>query len=195
LHLQTFPFFGVNPILLDESGKEIKGVGEGYLVFNKPWPGMMRTLFGNHERYQSVYFSKFPGYYCTGDGKLKQYFTIMLINNLLIITGARRDEDGYLWVTGRVDDMLNVSGHLMSTAEVESVLTEHPDVSEAAVVSRPHSIKGECLYCFVTPNNGIPFTPKLSSELVKKGNFPHIFRPPNYENRKKYSDHIKFYLF
>jgi len=118
-------------------------------VFNKPWPGMMRTLFGNHERYQSVYFSKFPGYYCTGDG-------------------ARRDEDGYLWVTGRVDDMLNVSGHLMSTAEVESVLTEHPDVSEAAVVSRPHSIKGECLYCFVTPNNGIPFTPKLSSELVKK---------------------------
>ncbi|KAL4122718.1 hypothetical protein QTP88_015001 [Uroleucon formosanum] len=145
----SFPFFGVKPILLDESGKEIEGVGEGYLVFNKPWPGIMRTLFGNHERFQSVYFSKFPGYYCTGDG-------------------ARRDEDGYFWVTGRVDDMLNVSGHLMSTAEVESVLTEHPDVSEAAVVSRPHPIKGECLYCFVTPNHGVTFTPKLSSELVKK---------------------------
>ncbi|XP_015377784.1 PREDICTED: acetyl-coenzyme A synthetase [Diuraphis noxia] len=145
----SFPFFGVKPILLDESGKEIEGVGEGYLVFNKPWPGMMRTLFGNHERFQSVYFSKFPGYYCTGDG-------------------ARRDEDGYFWVTGRVDDMLNVSGHLMSTAEVESVLTEHPDVSEAAVVSRPHPVKGECLYCFVTPNHGVTFTPKLSSELIKK---------------------------
>lgn len=87
------------------------------------------------------------------------------------MVGARRDEDGYFWVTGRVDDMLNVSGHLMSTAEVESVLTEHPDVSEAAVVSRPHPIKGECLYCFVTPNHGVTFTPKLSSELVKKGKF------------------------
>lgn len=87
------------------------------------------------------------------------------------LIGARRDEDGYLWVTGRVDDMLNVSGHLMSTAEVESVLTEHPDVSEAAVVSRPHPVKGECLYCFVTPNSGVHFTPKLSSELVKKGKF------------------------
>lgn len=96
----------------------------------------------------------------------------MCINNILTcVVGARRDEDGYLWVTGRVDDMLNVSGHLMSTAEVESVLTEHPDVSESAVVSRPHPVKGECLYCFVTPNNGVPFTPKLSSELVKRGKF------------------------
>lgn len=108
--------------------------------------------------------------------KTKETFKILFIStynlknaNQIFYKGARRDEDGYLWVTGRVDDMLNVSGHLMSTAEVESVLTEHPDVSEAAVVSRPHPIKGECLYCFVTPNSGVPFTPKLSSELIKKG--------------------------
>lgn len=145
----TFPFFGVLPELLDEEGKVIEGPGEGYLVFRRPWPGMMRTLFGNHERFESTYFSKFPGFYCTGDG-------------------ARRDEDGYLWVTGRVDDMLNVSGHLMSTAEVESVLGEHPSVSEAAVVSRPHPVKGECLYCFITPNQGVTFTDKLVSELKIK---------------------------
>ncbi|KAG8249114.1 Acetyl-coenzyme A synthetase, cytoplasmic [Homalodisca vitripennis] len=145
----TFPFFGVMPSIMDEEGHEITGVGEGYLVFKRPWPGIMRTLFGNHERFEQVYFSKFKGYYCTGDG-------------------ARRDEDGYLWVTGRVDDMLNVSGHLMSTAEVESCLTGHPSVSEAAVVSRPHPVKGECLYCFITPNQGIPFTDKLVSELKTK---------------------------
>ncbi|XP_034232756.1 acetyl-coenzyme A synthetase [Thrips palmi] len=145
----SFPFFGVQPVLLDEAGKVVEGPGEGYLVFNRPWPGMMRTLFGNHERFQQVYFSRFPGYYCTGDG-------------------ARRDEDGYLWVTGRVDDMLNVSGHLMSTAEVESVLVEHASVSEAAVVSRPHPVKGECLYCFVTPNEGAVFDKKLTDELKKQ---------------------------
>lgn len=142
----TFPFFGVVPALLDENGKEITGPGEGYLVFKRPWPGMMRTLFGNHERFEQTYFSKFSGYYCTGDG-------------------ARRDEDGYLWITGRVDDMLNVSGHLMSTAEVESCLAKHASVAEAAVVARPHPVKGECLYCFVTLNQGIKFTDKLSSEL------------------------------
>lgn len=145
----SFPFFGVVPILLDEQGKEIEGPGEGYLVFKRPWPGMMRTLFGNHDRFEQTYFSKFPGYYCTGDG-------------------ARRDEDGYLWVTGRVDDMLNVSGHLMSTAEVESCLTEHPCVSESAVVSRPHSVKGECLYCFITPNQGSSFSENLVKELKQQ---------------------------
>nr|CAD7256722.1 unnamed protein product [Timema shepardi] len=145
----TFPFFGVLPALLDESGKEIHGAGEGYLVFRRPWPGMMRTLYGNHERFETTYFKKFPGYYCTGDG-------------------ARRDEDGYLWVTGRVDDMLNVSGHLLSTAEVESTLVEHPQVAEAAVVSQPHPVKGECLYCFITPNDGVPFSQKLTDELKKK---------------------------
>lgn len=90
-------------------------------------------------------------------------------NSIISCTGARRDEDGYLWVTGRVDDMLNVSGHLMSTAEVESVLTEHPDVAEAAVVSRPHPVKGQCLYCFITPNSGAKFDEKLVQELKSKG--------------------------
>ncbi|KAK9499438.1 hypothetical protein O3M35_002470 [Rhynocoris fuscipes] len=145
----TFPFFGVEPVLLSEEGNEIEGPGEGYLVFKRPWPGMMRTLFGNHARFEQTYFSKFPGYYATGDG-------------------ARRDEDGYLWVTGRVDDMLNVSGHLMSTAEVESVLAEHPCVAEAAVVSRPHPVKGQCLYCFITPNQGSIFDDKLTAQLKNR---------------------------
>ncbi|KAF6200470.1 hypothetical protein GE061_004913 [Apolygus lucorum] len=142
----TFPFFGVEPVLLDEEGHVIEGPGEGYLVFKRPWPGMMRTLFGNHERFEEVYFSRFEGYYATGDG-------------------ARRDEDGYLWVTGRVDDMLNVSGHLMSTAEVESVLAEHPGVAEAAVVSRPHKVKGQCLYCFITPQTSQAFDATFISQL------------------------------
>ncbi|XP_056632408.1 acetyl-coenzyme A synthetase [Diorhabda carinulata] len=140
------PFFGVQPVLLDEAGKEIKGEGEGYLVFSRPWPSLMRTLFNNHDRYETTYFTKFPGYYCTGDG-------------------ARRDADGYLWVTGRVDDMLNVSGHLMSTAEVESILTEHPSVAEAAVVAKPHPVKGECLYCFVTTTEGGVFNDQLVKEI------------------------------
>ncbi|CAD7083239.1 unnamed protein product [Hermetia illucens] len=142
----SFPFFGVKPVLLDENGTEIKGEGEGYLAFSQPWPGMMRTLYNNHPRFENTYFSKFPGYYCTGDG-------------------ARRDSDGYIWITGRVDDMLNVSGHLMSTAEVEAVLTEHDQVSEAAVVARPHPIKGQCLYCFITPNQNEVFNKKLIDEL------------------------------
>lgn len=144
----SFPFFGVQVVLLDECGKEIEGEGEGYLVFNRPWPGLMRTLYNNHDRYENTYFNKFPGYYCTGDG-------------------ARRDANGYLWVTGRVDDMLNVSGHLMSTAEVESVLTEHRGISEAAVVAKPHPVKGECLYCFVTTNDHTKFDDKLLNELKK----------------------------
>ncbi|CAH2985333.1 unnamed protein product [Chilo suppressalis] len=143
-----FPFFGVEPSLLDENGKLIEGPGEGYLVFSRPWPGIMRTLFGDHDRYEKVYFSKFPGYYCTGDG-------------------AKRDEDGFLWVTGRIDDMLNVSGHLMSTAEVEGVLTEEPRVSEAAVVSKPHPVKGESLYCFISLNEGAKFDADLVSCLKK----------------------------
>ncbi|CAL1270774.1 unnamed protein product [Larinioides sclopetarius] len=127
----TFPFFGVSAKLLSEEGKEIYGEGEGYLVFDRPWPGMMRSVYGSQERYETTYFKKFPGYYCTGDG-------------------ARRDSDGYLWLTGRVDDMLNVSGHLLSTAAVESALITHTDVAETAVVSTPHPVKGECLYCFIT---------------------------------------------
>ncbi|XP_035741191.1 acetyl-coenzyme A synthetase-like [Vespa mandarinia] len=145
----TFPFFGVLPELLDEDGHVIEGEGEGYLVFRQPWPGMMRSLFENHQRFQSTYFDRFHGYYCTGDG-------------------ARRDADGYLWVIGRIDDMLNVSGHLMSTAEVESVLTSHSSIAEAAVVSKNHPVKGQCLYCFITPNEGIKFEKKLQDEIKQR---------------------------
>ncbi|CAK9803489.1 Acetyl-coenzyme A synthetase [Anthophora plagiata] len=144
----TFPFFGVLPEIVDEDGRLVEGEGEGYLVFRQPWPGMMRTLYGSHERFKSTYFDRFHGYYCTGDG-------------------ARRDADGYFWITGRIDDMLNVSGHLMSTAEVESVLTEHSSVAEAAVVSKSHPVKGQCLYCFITPNEGVIFNKKLQDELKK----------------------------
>ncbi|XP_072931057.1 acetyl-coenzyme A synthetase [Epargyreus clarus] len=144
-----FPFFGVEPRILDDNGRKIEGPGEGNLVFARPWPGMMRTLFGDHRRYERVYFEKFPGYYCTGDG-------------------AKRDEDGFLWVTGRIDDMLNVSGHLMSTSEVEGVLTEEPRVSEAAVVSKPHPIKGESLYCFIILNEGVKFDMELIDSLKKR---------------------------
>ncbi|XP_031512563.1 acetyl-coenzyme A synthetase, cytoplasmic isoform X10 [Papio anubis] len=119
------------------------------LVFKQPWPGIMRTVYGNHERFETTYFKKFPGYYVTGDG-------------------CRRDQDGYYWITGRIDDMLNVSGHLLSTAEVESALVEHEAVAEAAVVGHPHPVKGECLYCFVTLCDGHTFSPKLTEELKKQ---------------------------
>uniref|UniRef100_A0A8C1VPU6 Propionate--CoA ligase n=1 Tax=Cyprinus carpio TaxID=7962 RepID=A0A8C1VPU6_CYPCA len=145
----TFPFFGVVPAILNESGEELEGPSEGYLVFKQPWPGVMRTVYGNHERFETTYFKKFPGYYVTGDG-------------------CRRDKDGYYWITGRIDDMLNVSGHLLSTAEVESALVEHESVAEAAVVGRPHPVKGESLYCFVTLNDGINYNQKLEAELKKQ---------------------------
>jgi len=131
---------------LDESGKELEGEAEGYIAFKKPWPGIMRTVYGNHERFESTYFQRFPGYYMSGDG-------------------AKRDSDGYIWITGRVDDMLNCSGHLMSTAQVESVLVEHQSISEAAVVAAPHKVKGECLYCFVTPIEGAHVDAKVVAEL------------------------------
>ncbi|CAG5133632.1 unnamed protein product [Candidula unifasciata] len=143
----TFPFFGIVPALLTDDGKEISGPGEGYLVFKQPWPGIMRTVFGNHERFETTYFKKFPGYYTTGDG-------------------AKRDEEGYIWITGRIDDMVNVSGHLLSTAEVESALIEHEAVAEAASVSHPHHIKGECIYCFVTLKEGRVFNDELVKELM-----------------------------
>uniref|UniRef100_A0A8C0QKA1 Propionate--CoA ligase n=1 Tax=Chelonoidis abingdonii TaxID=106734 RepID=A0A8C0QKA1_CHEAB len=145
----TFPFFGVVPAILDESGEELEGEAEGYLVFKQPWPGIMRTVYRNHQRFETTYFKKFPGYYVTGDG-------------------CKRDKDGYYWITGRIDDMLNVSGHLLSTAEVESALVEHSSVSEAAVVSHPHPVKGECLYCFVTLRDGQKFTTALMDELRKQ---------------------------
>ncbi|XP_030069224.1 acetyl-coenzyme A synthetase, cytoplasmic [Microcaecilia unicolor] len=145
----TFPFFGVLPAVLNEHGEELQGEAEGYLVFKQPWPSIMRTVYGNRERFESTYFKKFPGYYVAGDG-------------------CRRDKDGYYWITGRIDDMLNVSGHLLSTSEVESALTKHPAVAEAAVVSCPHAVKGESLYCFVTLKDGMMFTESLSAELKKQ---------------------------
>ncbi|XP_027001016.1 acetyl-coenzyme A synthetase, cytoplasmic isoform X1 [Tachysurus fulvidraco] len=145
----TFPFFGVIPAILNESGEELEGPSEGYLVFKQPWPGIMRTVYRNHPRFETTYFRKFPGFYVTGDG-------------------CRRDKDGYYWITGRIDDMLNVSGHLLSTAEVESALVEHEAVAEAAVVGTPHPVKGESLYCFVTLNDGINFTATLEAELKKQ---------------------------
>ncbi|CAB1329468.1 unnamed protein product [Coregonus sp. 'balchen'] len=145
----TFPFFGVVPAILNESGEELEGPCEGYLVFKQPWPGVMRTVYGNHQRFETTYFKKFPGYYVTGDG-------------------CRRDKDGYYWITGRMDDMLNVSGHLLSTAEVEAALGEHAAVAEAAVVSRLHPVKGESLYCFVTLTDGVSFNCTLEAELKKQ---------------------------
>ncbi|KAG8442194.1 hypothetical protein GDO86_011118 [Hymenochirus boettgeri] len=144
----SFPFFGVLPAVLNEHGEELEGEAEGYLVFKQPWPSIMRSLYGNHERYENTYFSKFPGYYVAGDG-------------------CKRDKDGYIWITGRIDDMLNVSGHLLSTAEVEAALTEHLAVAEAAVVSRPHQVKGECIYCFVILKDGKKFTEQIGEELKK----------------------------
>lgn len=142
----TLPFFGVVPAILDQEGKEIKGPGEGYLVIKKPWPGMMSTLYKDHDRFQKSYFSKFPGYYLTGDG-------------------ARRDEDGYYWVTGRIDDMLNVSGHLISTAQVESAVLAVHKVAEAAAVPQPHHIKGECLYCYIVLKAGSQFNEDLQKQV------------------------------
>ena len=141
------PFFGVVPEILDEEGRVIEGPGEGYIVFRRPWPGMMRTVYGDHQRFEATYFSRFPGYYMSGDG-------------------ARRDADGYIWITGRIDDMLNCSGHLMSTAQIESVLVEHPAVAEAAVVPVAHAIKGEALYCYVTLVEGAEFTSELTKQLT-----------------------------
>ena len=144
----TLPFFGVQPALLDEEGKEIQGNGvAGLLVMKAPWPGQLRTTYGSHERFEQVYFTDFNGYYFTGDG-------------------SRRDEDGYYWITGRVDDVINVSGHRMGTAEVESALVSYPSVAEAAVVGFPHDIKGQGIYAFVTLKVGHEYTDALKKDLV-----------------------------
>ena len=142
----TRPFFGVQPALVDNLGKLIEGPGEGNLVIIDSWPGQARTLYGDHERFVDTYFKTFKGMYCTGDG-------------------ARRDEDGYYWITGRVDDVLNVSGHRMGTAEIESAMVAHPKVAEAAVVGVPHDIKGQGIYVYVTLNGGEQATEQLRQEL------------------------------
>jgi acetyl-CoA synthetase len=143
----TRPFFGIRPALVDEKGTPIEGAGSGNLVMLDSWPGQMRTVYGDHERFVQTYFSTYPGTYFTGDG-------------------CRRDEDGYYWITGRVDDVINVSGHRLGTAEVESALVAHPKVAEAAVVGAPHDLKGQGIYCYVTLIQGNQPTEELKKELV-----------------------------
>ena len=142
----TYPFFGIEPVILDEEGKEVEGnPATGYLCIKAAWPGIMRTVYGDHERFLDVYFRRFPGYYMTGDGVL-------------------RDKDGYYWITGRVDDVLNVSGHRLGTAEVEGAIGQHDAVAEAAVVGYPHDIKGQGIYAYVTLMTG-----ESASEDVETG--------------------------
>ena len=145
----TRPFFGIEPGIMDAEGKLIEGEAEGALVMCRPWPGQMRTVYGDHQRFIDTYFSAYPGYYFTGDG-------------------ARRDADGYYWITGRMDDVLNVSGHRMGTAEVESALVLHEAVAEAAVVGFPHEIKGEGIYAYVTLVKGVEPSEELRKELVQQ---------------------------
>ena len=144
----TLPFFGVQPVLVDDEGKELEGAASGNLCIRHPWPSIMRTVYGDHERFKKVYLSQFPGKYFTGDG-------------------CRRDEDGYYWITGRVDDVIIVSGHNMGTAEIESALVAHRDVAEAAVVGMPHEIKGQGIYAFVTLASGIEPDDELKADLVR----------------------------
>ncbi len=141
------PFFGVQPAIVDGEGNILEGAAEGNLVITHPWPGQMRDVYGDHQRFIDTYFSTFPGMYFTGDG-------------------ARRDEDGYYWITGRVDDVLIVSGHNLGTAELESALVLHPDVAEAAIVGYPHDIKGQGIYAYVTLFNGVEPDDALRKELV-----------------------------
>jgi acetyl-CoA synthetase len=143
----TRPFFGVQPVLLDEQGKEIDGAGSGVLAIKASWPSQIRSVYGDHQRMVDTYFKPYPGYYFTGDG-------------------ARRDADGYYWITGRVDDVINVSGHRIGTAEVESALVLHDTVAEAAVVGCPHDVKGQCIYAFVTLMSGSSPSDELKQELL-----------------------------
>ncbi len=153
----TLPFFGVQPVILDESGKELEGPAQGYLVIKAAWPSLMRTVYGDHERFRQIYFDRFPGYYLTGDG-------------------ARRDDDGYYWITGRIDDVLNVSGHLIGSAEVEGAIGQADGVAEAAVVGFPHEIKGESIYAYVTLMTGQPESEEVTTDIknsVRKVIGPH----------------------
>lgn len=143
----TLPFFGVKPVILDTDGNEIEGAGSGNLAISGSWPGQIRTVFGDHDRCFNTYYTTYKGYYFTGDG-------------------ARRDEDGYYWITGRVDDVLNISGHRMGTAEVESALVLHDAVAEAAVVGYSHDIKGQGIYAFVTLMHDVEGSPALQEQLV-----------------------------
>jgi acetyl-CoA synthetase len=143
----SLPFFGVKPEILNESGNTITGEGSGILVIKEPWPGQMRTVYGDHKRFEETYFQMFDGYYFAGDG-------------------CCRDQDGYYWITGRVDDVINVSGHRMGTAEIESAIVSHPVAAEAAVIGFPHDIKGQGIYAYVTLNAGIADNKDLIKELI-----------------------------
>jgi acetyl-CoA synthetase len=144
----TLPFFGIRPVLLDAEGKEVEGPGSGYLCIKAPWPSMMRGVYGDEERFFQSYLSQYPGYYFTGDG-------------------ATRDADGYYWITGRVDDVLNVSGHRLGTAEIEGAILEHKSVAEAAVVPFPHDMKGQGIYAYVTVKEGISTNDLLKQEIIE----------------------------
>jgi acetyl-CoA synthetase len=143
----TLPFFGVNPKVIRQDGSEARVNEKGYLVIDRPWPGIMRGVYGDPEKFKNTYFVQYPGYYFTGDGAFK-------------------DEDGYFWLTGRVDDVINVSGHRLGTAEIESSLVAHPQVAEAAVVGYPHDIKGEGIYAYITLKEGVAATEDLRKELI-----------------------------
>ena len=142
------PMFGVQPALFDADGNELEGAVDGNLVIKDSWPSQARTVYGDHKRFIETYFSAYEGVYFTGDG-------------------ARRDEDDYFWITGRVDDVLNVSGHRLGTAEIESALVAHSNVAEAAVVGFPHDIKGQGIYVYVTPNEGVEADENLTAEIRK----------------------------
>ncbi|MBN8520852.1 MAG: acetate--CoA ligase [Alphaproteobacteria bacterium] len=144
----SHPFFGIRPEILDTTGNILTGACEGALCIADSWPGQMRTVFGDHARFEQTYFSTFPGYYFTGDG-------------------ARRDDKGYYWITGRMDDVINVSGHRLGTAEIESAIDEHPDVAEAAVVGFPHDIKGQGIYAFVTLRAGLSPTDDIHQGIIQ----------------------------
>ena len=155
----TKPFYGIKPVIVDEAGKVLKGACKGRLCMSASWPGQMRTVYGDHQRFIDTYFSQFDGKYFTGDG-------------------CRRDKDGYYWITGRVDDVIIVSGHNLGTAEIESAFVAHPKVAEAAVVGYPHDIKGNGLYCYVTLNAGEQPNGDLEKRiktLGKKTNWPNSY--------------------
>ena len=142
----TRPLFGIDAALVDNEGNELEGAAEGNLVIKDSWPGQARTVYGDHERFIQTYFSTYANQYFTGDG-------------------ARRDEDGYYWITGRVDDVLNVSGHRLGTAEIESALVAHEAVAEAAVVGYPHDIKGQGIYVYISPVEGVEVTEELTKSV------------------------------
>ena len=144
----SHPFFGVKPVLVDADGNELEGAADGNLLITDSWPGQMRTVYGDHQRFIDTYFTAYPGTYFTGDG-------------------CRRDEDGFYWITGRVDDVINVSGHRMGTAEVESALVSHDAVAEAAVVGYPHDVKGQGIYAYVTLRQGVEVDDALVKNLIQ----------------------------